>query len=193
MCLAVEGQQVVLAEAVHLDVLHYHHLLVRLFKDGAVDHLGDVEVVSAEQEPHAFRHAPRCAREPLAAGVLAQLLEHALHKSRQPVPAGLFSFAEQRRRFSHRLTLCQGGEAAQALLKMGMLVPESGAASGVTSHATIAARSSGVMRARRCGAAFCSRAVSTAPGLTQTQRMPCSRPSSATASVRAMTPALATL
>ena len=47
--LAEEGQQVVLAEAVDLDVPHHDHLRVRLLEDGAVDELVELLVVAAEE------------------------------------------------------------------------------------------------------------------------------------------------
>src|ERR1035437_6772318 len=86
-----------------------------------------------------------------------------------------------------------GPRLGQRLLWIGMLVPESGAAASLTRKSTMAATSSGVIPGLRCGAARRSRAVSTAPGLIATQRTPCSRPSSATASVSAITPAFETL
>src|SRR5580658_5915286 len=82
---------------------------------------------------------------------------------------------------------------AQALENSGIFAPLAGA-SGLSSSATInAATSSGVRPGRSAGLARRSISVSTAPGLRQMALMPCSRPSTAIASVRPMTPYLDTL
>jgi hypothetical protein len=74
-----------------------------------------------------------------------------------------------------------------------MFAPLTGA-SGLSSSATISsATSSGVRPGRSAGLARRSISVSTAPGLRQMALIPCSLPSTATASVRPMTPYLDTL
>ncbi len=75
-----------------------------------------------------------------------------------------------------------------AFEKISRFVPLSGRASGPTRNSRMRASSSGVMPARRCGAASRSISVSTAPGLTATTRMPCGRPSTARISLSPATP-----
>jgi hypothetical protein len=75
-----EGQQVVLAEAVELDVLDDHHLVVGDVEEGVVQDLVRVLVIAPGQEAQRLRDAARRADQAVAARALAQLLEDRLHQ-----------------------------------------------------------------------------------------------------------------
>src|SRR5690606_22859460 len=69
--LAEEREQVVLAQRVHLDVLHEHHVVVVLVEDRVADHLLHRDPVAARQPRQALLDALRRAYQPLALRVLA--------------------------------------------------------------------------------------------------------------------------
>ena len=77
---AEERQHVVLAEAVHLDVLHDDHAVGLLREDRAVDQRVEVGAVAGREERERLGDAPGCAREPLAIGVLAERHQHLAHE-----------------------------------------------------------------------------------------------------------------
>src|ERR1700694_4516588 len=80
VCLAEERQEMMLAEAVHLDVSHHHHLRVRLFEDRAVDESLEAETVAAQKVSEAPRYACRRADENRAGWILAALTEQFVHQ-----------------------------------------------------------------------------------------------------------------
>ena len=73
MALAEERQQVVLAQAVEIDVLHDHHLAVVDGEQGVVEHFVDVHAVAAREELEGFFDALRSVEEPLAARIFSEL------------------------------------------------------------------------------------------------------------------------
>src|SRR5262249_6854832 len=75
VALAVERQQVMLAHAEEVDAAHEHHLVVVLAEDGAVQRLLQVLAVPLREEAQRFLDALRCAAQPLALRVLAELAE----------------------------------------------------------------------------------------------------------------------
>src|SRR5262249_50360158 len=68
-------QQVVLAEAVEVDVLHDHHLVVGDREERIVQDRHRVLLVALREEAQRARDARRRPREPFAAGLLAELLQ----------------------------------------------------------------------------------------------------------------------
>ena len=73
MALAEERQQVVLAQAVEIDVLHDHHLAVVDGEQGVVEHFVDVHVVAAREELEGLFDALRGIQQPLAARIFSEL------------------------------------------------------------------------------------------------------------------------
>src|SRR3990170_2558472 len=73
--LADEWEKMMLTEAEKVDVLHDHHLVVVLDEEGIVQDVLHVPVVSRRQVAERLRDALRRLREPLAVGILAQLLQ----------------------------------------------------------------------------------------------------------------------
>jgi hypothetical protein len=65
-------QQMMLAEAVHVQVPHDDHLVVRHREQRAVDQFVDVGRVTARQELKRISHAARRLEQPFACGVFAQ-------------------------------------------------------------------------------------------------------------------------
>src|SRR6266487_3120745 len=80
-----------------------------------------------------------------------------------------------------------------ALLNISRLVPLSMLPESSARKSKILARSSGVIPAFKCGAAWTSISVSTAPGLTAHMRILYGLPSTASISVKLATPAFETL
>ena len=72
MGLAVEGQHVVFAERVELDVLDEHHLPVLLAEHRRADDVERIFVVTFRQERHSLGHPFGGFQQPFARGVLAQ-------------------------------------------------------------------------------------------------------------------------
>jgi len=70
---AEEGQQVVLAEAEELDVLHHHHLAAVLVEDGAVEQRLEVLAVALAEVGPGLGHAQRRAQQAFALRILADL------------------------------------------------------------------------------------------------------------------------
>src|SRR5690606_13149672 len=70
--LAEERKHVVLAQRVHFDVLHEHHVVVILVEDRVADHLVHGEPVAACQPRQALLHALRRTRQALALRILAE-------------------------------------------------------------------------------------------------------------------------
>ena len=75
VALAEERQQVVLAQAVEVDVLHDHHLAVVDGEQRIVEHGVDVRVVSARQESERLLDPCRRPEQPFAIRVFAKLHE----------------------------------------------------------------------------------------------------------------------
>ena len=69
--LAVEREQVVLAQGVHVDVLDHHHLVVGDGEEGLVQDLVRILRVAAGQEAERLLDALRRLLEALAVGILA--------------------------------------------------------------------------------------------------------------------------
>ena len=88
--LAEERQQVVLAHAEELDVLHDHHLVVLHVEQSPVDDLVDVHRVAAGEELQRPLGAQRRAHQAFALGIFTQLAEDFPHR------CGDFAFAGQR-------------------------------------------------------------------------------------------------
>jgi hypothetical protein len=80
---AEERQQVMLAEAVQIDVADDDHFVVRHGEERAVDHIVDVDVVAAREKLQRLLHPTRCLQQPLAGWVFAkrgeQLPNQVLH------------------------------------------------------------------------------------------------------------------
>ena len=70
-----ERQHVVLAEAVEVDVLHDHHLVVADVEERVVEDLPGILRVAGAEEAHRLGDADRRAQQAVAAGVLAELLQ----------------------------------------------------------------------------------------------------------------------
>src|SRR5262245_37872525 len=75
VALAKERQQVMLAEAVHVDVAHHHHFVVVHGEERAVDDFVDVCLVAAGQKPERLVDTSRRFEEPLARRILAELCQ----------------------------------------------------------------------------------------------------------------------
>lgn len=73
--LADKGDEVVLAEALDVDVLDDDHLVVALVEEGVVDEVADVDVVATGEEEEGVCIAGGRVDEALAVGVLADALE----------------------------------------------------------------------------------------------------------------------
>src|SRR5688572_17909062 len=73
VALAEKWQQMVLAEAVEIDVLDDHHLAVIDGEQCAIEDGVDIGVISAGQEFHCLADPERSAHEALAAGILTEL------------------------------------------------------------------------------------------------------------------------
>ena len=71
--LAVERQQVMLAERVELDVLEDHHVIGVAREIGVVDDRLELLTVAARQERHRLGDAVRRLLQSLAFGILAEL------------------------------------------------------------------------------------------------------------------------
>src|SRR5688572_10070465 len=69
---AEERQQVMLAEAVHVDVAHHHHFIVGNVEERAVDDFVHVRAVPARQKAERLLDATRRLGEALAVGVLTK-------------------------------------------------------------------------------------------------------------------------
>ena len=72
---AEERQQMVLAHAVEIDVLDDDHLAVVNGEQRVVEHLVDIRAVATRQKPQRLLDAQRRARQTLAVGVFAQLVQ----------------------------------------------------------------------------------------------------------------------
>ena len=75
VALAEKRQQVVLAQAVEVDVLDDHHLAVVDGEQGIVEHGVDVRVVPARQKPERLLDPYRRPDQPLSIRVFAELHE----------------------------------------------------------------------------------------------------------------------
>ena len=71
MALSVEGQEVMLAETVHLDVFDDDHLVILGIKDGAIDYFFDVQFVSLGEEPQTRLDALWRPFEPIPIDIFA--------------------------------------------------------------------------------------------------------------------------
>jgi hypothetical protein len=80
MAAAEERQHVVLAQAVHLDVLHDHHAAGVLREERVVDHLLHVGAVPLGEEGERLRHSQRRLLQALARRVFAELDEQLPHQ-----------------------------------------------------------------------------------------------------------------
>src|SRR5687768_6971389 len=85
VALAEERQQVVLAQAVEIDVLHDHHLTVIDGEQGVVEHFIDIHAVAAREEREGLFDALWCVEKPLAAWIFSErgqeLPDQWLHRS----------------------------------------------------------------------------------------------------------------
>jgi len=72
MALAEERQQVVLAEAVEVDVLDDDHLAILDREQRVVQHLVDVSVIPAGEELQGFLDPRRRVHQPLAIGIFPE-------------------------------------------------------------------------------------------------------------------------
>src|SRR5690625_1755517 len=77
--LADKGHEVVLAEAVDLNVLDNDHLVVALVEEGVVDNVLDVDLVALCEEEEGLGVARGRVEEALAVRVLADALEEGAH------------------------------------------------------------------------------------------------------------------
>src|SRR6185503_17898530 len=75
VALAEERQQVMLAEAVHIDVAHDHHLVVLDGEQRAVDDVIDVGAITAREKAERLLNPARGLDEPLAFRILAERLQ----------------------------------------------------------------------------------------------------------------------
>src|SRR5262249_982080 len=76
--LAEEGQEMMLAQRVEVDVLDQHHLVVVVFRENRpVQDLADILLVARREEVQHRLHAGGCLLQPLALGVLAKLPQDA--------------------------------------------------------------------------------------------------------------------
>ena len=73
VALAEERQQVVLAQAVEVDVLHDHHLAVIDGEQRVVEDFVDVHAVAAREELEGLLDALRGVQQPFAAGIFSEL------------------------------------------------------------------------------------------------------------------------
>ena len=73
VALAEERQQVVLAQAVEIDVLHDHHLAVFDGEQRVVEDFVDVHAVAAREELERLFDALRGIQEPFAARIFSEL------------------------------------------------------------------------------------------------------------------------
>src|SRR5579884_998460 len=80
-----EGQEVVLAEGVELDVPDGHDLVVVLLEERVADRVADVQVVALGQVAQGPRHPLRRPQQALAGGVLPQPAKDLLHQPGQVV------------------------------------------------------------------------------------------------------------
>lgn len=103
--LPVEGQHVVFAQAVELDVLDQHHLRAVLLEHPLADDLADGLPVAGRQLGQAARNAIGGALEPLPSGVLAQAEKELTNQVRS---AQLFEprYSTMLLRLSQSLILC---------------------------------------------------------------------------------------
>ena len=85
-----EGQQMVLAERVEIDVAHQDHRLVRPLEDRIADRLGGSQSIPARETGECVRDALRSSEETLTLGRFTEQLEHA--------PDELLEFLVVRRR-----------------------------------------------------------------------------------------------
>src|SRR5688572_8433595 len=85
VALAEERQQVVLAQAVEIDVLHDHHLTVIDGEQGVVEHFIDIHAVAAREEREGLFDALWGVEKPLAAWIFSErgqeLPDQWLHRS----------------------------------------------------------------------------------------------------------------
>src|SRR5205814_1754733 len=112
-----EGQQMMLAQRVDLDVAHADQIFVALVVQGVPDDVGDGHVVAAREPLERRFHAGGRLAQALPGGVLAELREHVAHQ-----------------RLEHRPPF--GGR--QRLERLGVLLVEAVQAGGlhfVASHA----------------------------------------------------------
>jgi hypothetical protein len=75
-----EREQVVLAEAVELDVFDEHHLGAVLVEDSLADDLLDRGAVAGGELLQAPRHAVGRARQPLTGRIFSQLKQELMHE-----------------------------------------------------------------------------------------------------------------
>ena len=76
---AIERQHVMFAQAVDFNVFNDHHLIILGCKDGSVDDLVHVEMISARQKSQARIHALRCASQAFTGRILSQLHQDVLN------------------------------------------------------------------------------------------------------------------
>ena len=75
-----EGQQMMLAQAVEVDVLDDHHLAVVDGEQRVVDHGVDVRIISARQKLERLGDPVRRAQQALTGRVFAHLRQHQLDR-----------------------------------------------------------------------------------------------------------------
>jgi len=78
---SVERQQVVLAQAVELDVLDDHHAIRGLGEERLVDHLAQVGAVTVREESERLRHTLGRLQQASRFASLAQLDEQIPHQT----------------------------------------------------------------------------------------------------------------
>ena len=79
MAASEEWQQMVLAQAEDLNVLHDHHFVIRDREKRSIQYLIDILPVAAGQVSHGLRHPMRRPQQAFPAGVLAELANHRAH------------------------------------------------------------------------------------------------------------------
>jgi hypothetical protein len=81
---SVKGEKMVLAEAVDFDVFDDDHLVILGFKNGAVDHLFDIQLISLGQELQTRLDALGCSLEPVPIDIFPQLDQDLLDEIGDP-------------------------------------------------------------------------------------------------------------
>jgi hypothetical protein len=82
-----EGEHVVLAHRVEVDVAHEHHVLVLLLEHGVAHHVAHVHVLAAGEPGQAPRDALRRLQQPVPVRILAEQRELTSHQLLQLVLA----------------------------------------------------------------------------------------------------------
>jgi hypothetical protein len=75
VALSVEGEKMVFAEAVEVNVAKDNHLIILLLESGAMDQLFDVLLIPAGEKKKRASDTVGCLLEAGAGGVLTELLE----------------------------------------------------------------------------------------------------------------------